>query len=100
MSDEASRFPSDPDTQPPTPAAAPPLPFAVFDGHGAPSEAVPTKAKVGTYVDDQAVEHQVEIVAERKDGSVDIMLPQAVGGYRRDGVRRRESEAQKGDYLK
>jgi len=109
---EAAPAPTEQPTTPETPAAPeptlnpptvqPPLPVAgVFAEHGKPDDtAVQPKVKKATYVDAEGTEHAVEVVAERKDGSVDIMLPATIGGYRRDAVRRRESDEQKGDYLK
>lgn len=91
--------PAAPDTQAPT--VQPPLPVPVFGEHGAASKdaAVVPAVKKGVYVDSDGVKHDVEIVAERKDGSVDIMLPATVGGYRRDAVRRRGSDEQTTDYM-
>ena len=93
-----------PADEPPTAASAPtpqpPLPgVGVFEEHGKPAQAVQPKAKRATYVDADGSRHPVEVVAERKDGSVDIMLPATIGGYRRDAVRRRESNEQTGDYI-
>lgn len=82
------------------PTVQPPLPVSVFAEHGAPTMAAASKVKTGIYVDTEGVEHKVQIVAERKDGSVDIMMPATVGGYRRDGVRRKQDADQTTDFIK
>lgn len=87
-----------PDTQAPT--VQPALPVSVFGEHGAAGVPATIPAlKKGVYVDTDGVKHEVEIVASRKDGSVDILLPATVGGYRRDGVRRRESDEQTTNFI-
>lgn len=80
----------------------PALPVQVFGEHGAagaPDAATVPAVKKGVYVDTDGIKHQVEIVASRKDGSVDILLPAGVGNIRRDGVRRRTTDEQTTDYL-
>lgn len=82
------------------PTIQPPLPgpFA-FDEHGKPGESTRPVEKKATYVDADGVKHPVTVVAQRKDGSVDIMMPATVGGYRRDAVQRKQEADQVGDYI-
>lgn len=84
------------------PTMQPPLPVSVF-GLGAdranPTTAEQPKVKRGVYVDADGRKQECEIVASRKDGSVDILLPATIGQVRRDGVRRRTSEEQVGDFI-
>ena len=74
------------------------LPVVTFSAHGQPESSVVPEGKSGFYVDVDGVRHAVQVVAERKDGSVDIILPASVGGYRRDSVRR-AAEGQVADYM-
>ncbi len=101
MSDDA------PAEVPPTPAPLlappteqPPLPGVAFGEHGNPIDVTRPKGKRGIYVDKDGIESEVQIVAERKDGSVDILIGGDVCGHRRDGVLRKMTDDQVGDFIK
>lgn len=107
MSEEQAESQGDPSTeQAPAvfggaPTVQPPLPVvSVFAEHGRSIPARAAPVKTGTYVDAEGVEVQVQIVAERPDGSRDILIPAGMTSVRRDAVRRKEEDGQKGDYLK
>lgn len=88
-----------PETPEPTlsaPTLQPAVPMTPF---GQPDAPAVLEGRAGTYVDPSGVRHPVRIVAERPDGSVDILMPATVGGYRRDCVRRRLTTDQVSDYI-
>lgn len=86
--------------EPLVPPPPPPPPGGVaFDGHGAPIASEPIAVRTVTYVDrdGQRIE-KVKVLASRKDGGIDIEIPAGITSYRVDGVRRRETDEQKGHF--
>lgn len=81
----------------PAPTLQPALP--VIGVFGDSPEIPPVVYKKGVYVDHAGESHDCEIVFERANGSVDIMLGQGLTAYRRDCISR-QAEGQTGDYLK
>lgn len=88
---------SEGDTLEPAPTPQPALPgIGVFSEDPAIPE---PKTRVGVYVDKHGEQIACEIVADRPDGSVDILIRNGITSYRRDSVRR-QAEGQTGDFLK
>jgi hypothetical protein len=92
------------DTQPdPAPNVAGPLPKTVaFSGSGAPElpRAIePASAAFTRYIDKAGASFPAEVVVQRADGSLDILVKTADVTYRRDAVRPKESADQTGDFI-